>query len=470
MSSDGCTHERGHIIDSRFFGAGYGTDASRRIFCDVCRFQRWLDVEAALALSQAELGMIPQDAATTIASAAHVRGLDLERVRAEIATTGHSLVGLLNALQHACPGDAGQYVHMGVTTQDIEDTGQCLEMRDVLDEIDVLLQPLVADLADLAEDHATDVALGRTHAQPALPMGFGLKVAGWVDELLRDVERLNQVRSRSLAVQLFGGVGTMAGFGGHGRRLIDVFARRLGLEVPTTGWHTARDRVAEYVCALALTTGTLGRIADELRTLSRPEFGEVELPWRHGTVGSSTMPHKRNPEACEQVVALARLAAAQIAPALAAMAGDHERDGRALRLEWACVPDVSHYCLAALSLLREVVSGLTVHPDRLAANIRAVSDEVCTERLMLLLAEAMGKPSAYAWVYDRSQHARSHGRGLKAELLCDGDILRYLTAQQLHDIFEPAGYLGESASLVAEVVTTARQWLKEKERAAWKPA
>ncbi|WP_138905136.1 lyase family protein, partial [Streptomyces albidochromogenes] len=309
MSSGGCTHERGHIVDSRFFGAGYGTEASRRIFCDVCRFQRWLDVEAALALSQAELGMIPKGAAAVIASAAQVCALDMEWVRAEIARTGHSLVGLLSALEHACPGDAGQYVHLGATTQDIEDTGQCLEMRDVLDEVDVLLRVLVADLVDLAETHVTDMALGRTHAQPALPMGFGLKVAGWVDELLRDVERLDQVRPRSLAVQLFGGVGTMAGFGGQGRRLIHVFARRLGLAVPAAGWHTARDRVAEYVCALALTTGTLGRIADEIRTLSRPEFGEVQSPWRPGTVGSSTMPHKRNPEACEQVVALARLEA-----------------------------------------------------------------------------------------------------------------------------------------------------------------
>ena len=468
MVSAGCKHERGHIVDSRFFGAGYATETSRRIFCDVCRFQRWLDVEAALAWSQAEVGLIPPEAACAIAAAASVDRMDLELVRSEIARTGHSLVGLLAALQRACAADAGQYVHLGATTQDIEDTAQCLEMRDVLDELDRLLAPLVSDLAGLAETHRGDPALGRTHAQPALPMGFGLKAAGWVDEVLRDGERLEQVRARVLVAQLFGGVGTMAGFDGRGDRLIRAFAGRLGLTVPRVGWHTARDRVAEYVCALAVTAGTLGRIADELRTLSRPEFGEVGLPWRLGTVGSSTMPHKRNPEGCEQVVALARLAASEVGPALGAMAGDHERDGRALRLEWACVPDVSHYTLAAAATLAQVVTGLIVHRDRLSANVLAVRDDVCTERLMLLIAGQIGARSAHAWVYDRSQHARTRGLCFKEELLADGEVLRYLTKEQVDDVFEPAHYLGESERLVQGVVGEARQWLNE--RVAWKPA
>ncbi|MCC3771044.1 lyase family protein, partial [Streptomyces sp. UNOC14_S4] len=303
---------------------------------------------------------------------------------------------------------------------------------------------------------------------PALPMGFGLKVAGWIDEVLRDVQRLGEMRGRVLVVQLFGGVGTMAGFGGRGAELIQVFARRLGLEVPRVGWHTARDRVAEYVCTLAMTAATLGRIADEVRTLSRPEFGELELSWRHGMVGSSTMPHKRNPEACEQVVALARLAAAEAAPALAAMAGDHERDGRTLRLEWACVPDVSHYTLAAAARLQHVIGGLTVHRDRLLANVRAVSDQVCTERLMLLLAARMGVQAAYTWVYDRSQDARSRGLSLKEELLREGTVLQHLSATRIEAVFEPSGYLGDSARLVEVVVDEARRWLAE--RTAWKPA
>ncbi|MCC3770177.1 adenylosuccinate lyase family protein, partial [Streptomyces sp. UNOC14_S4] len=147
MSSESCEHGRGHIVDSRFFGDGYGTDASRRIFCDVCRFQRWLRVEAVLALSQGELGLIPQAAADRIAAAADVGGLDLEWVRTEIVRTGHSLVGLLACVRQACGPEAGRYLHVGATTQDIEDTGQCLEMRDVLDALDTLLTPLVADLA-----------------------------------------------------------------------------------------------------------------------------------------------------------------------------------------------------------------------------------------------------------------------------------------------------------------------------------
>jgi adenylosuccinate lyase len=454
-----CRHERGHIVDSRYFGHGYATPQSRRVFCDVCRLQRWLDIEAALAASQAEVGLIPADAAAAIVAAAQIDNLD--RVRAEILRTGHSLVSLVSALQAACPGETGQYVHFGATTQDIEDTSQSLEMLEVLWLAHSALQGLVAELAALAQATATVPALGRTHAQPALPMSFGLKVAGWVDELLRDAERIMQARTRVAVAQLFGGVGTLVGFAGHGTALVARFAERLGLAAPTMGWHVARDRVAEYVSTLALTAGTLGRIADEIRTLSRPEYGEVEPAWVYGMVGSSTMPHKRNPEACEQVVVLARLACAQVPIALTAMAGDHERDGRALRLEWACVPDVSHYTLAALAILHGVVSGLEVHHDRLAANVHAVTDQVSTQALMLAMAEHLGKQSAYAWVYDRSQQALSHGRGLKAELLRTGEILEYLTRDQVEAVFDPARHLGESASLVADAVARARRWLSE---------
>ncbi|MFC0111246.1 class-II fumarase/aspartase family protein [Kibdelosporangium aridum] len=452
-----CTHERSHIVDSTFYGHNYSTPASHRIFCDRCRFQRWLDIEATLALVQAEIGIIPADAAERIAASAKVDLLDLDAVRAEIRRTRHSLVGLLRVFQAAC-GDAGEFVHYGATTQDIQDTGQALEMRDVLDEIESVLRPVVATLADIADEHADTVALGRTHARPALPIGFGLKVAGWIDEIMRDCERIRAMRGRVLAAQLFGGVGTMAGFGDAAPDLLQGFAARLGLTAPPLGWHVARDRVAEYVSTLAITAGTLGRIGDEIRTLSRPEFGEFELGWRDGHVGSSTMPHKRNPEACQQIVVLARLAAASVNTGLAAMIGDHERDSRALRLEWACIADVSHYTLAACAIAESVIGGLAVRPQRIGENVADVTEQVITERLMLAMGRHVGKQTAHEHVYQLSQRAQSTSTPLR-ELLAEHEVGALLNDDELARIFEPSGYLGQSASLTRRTVTEARKWL-----------
>jgi adenylosuccinate lyase len=454
-----CQHDRGHITDSAFYGHRYATEASRRIFCDRCRYQRWLDVEAALAVAQAELGVIPQSAAEGIKQSARVELLDLAAVRGEIRNTGHSLVGLLRVFQSVCPGKTGEYVHYGATTQDIQDTGQSLEMRDVLDELDQLLVALVGRLADLAERHAADVALGRTHAQPALPIGFGLKLASWLDELLRHTQRLAEMRPRVLVVQMFGGVGTMAGFGDQATPTLRRCAELLGLAVPAIGWHVARDRVAEYVTTLAMIAGTAGRIADEVRILSRPEFGEVEERWQHGKVASSTMPHKRNPEGCEQAVVMARLTAGLVGPALQAMSGDNERDSRALRIEWACVPDVSHYTLAGCQIVHEVLSGLTVHTGRLLANVSAVRDQLASENLMLRLGEHIGKQTAHERVYELSQQARDQRRDLRELLEASNDLAGLLSAAELDAIFDPTAYLGSSELLTQQVVLDARKWL-----------
>jgi len=451
----GCAHERGHIVDSSFYGHGYATDESRRVFCDVCRFQRWLDVEAALALAQGELGIIPTGAAESIAATAQVELIDLDAVRDEVLRSRHSLVGLLHALQAACPGETGQYVHYGATTQDIQDTAQSLEMRDVLDRLELDLRGLVGALAELAEEHAATPAVGRTHARPALPISFGLKVASWVDELLRHAERVEQARRRVLVAELFGGTGTLAGFGPSGRELVRRFAVRLGLAAPDVGWHTARDRVVEFVVTVAAVAGTAARIADEIRSLSQPEFGEVEESWTYGVVGSSTMPHKRNPERCEQVVVLAKLAAAQVGVALAGMGGDHERDSRALRVEWACVPDVSHYALAACAILTGILDGLQVDVERMRRNLDAVADEVASEALMLVLGERLGKQSAHALVYELSQTAFEERRPLR-------ELVRgrtELDEETLDRLFDPTRYLGESAALALGVVERARRWL-----------
>jgi adenylosuccinate lyase len=446
-------HAAAHITDSRFHGHAYATDATRRIFCDVCRLQRWLDVEAALAVSQADVGMLPPEVAAAIADASRVELLDLDAIAAETRRTHHSLIALIRALQDACAGAAGESVHYGATTQDIQDTAQSLEMRDVLDLVDRLVEQLLRLLLPLARAHAETVMTGRTHAQPALPLTFGLKVGSWIDELLRMRERLAETRARVLVAQLFGGVGSMAAFGDDGPTLLARFAARLGLGVPLACWHASRDRVSEYVGLLALLAATAARIADEIRTLARPELGELTLGWCHGLVGSSTMPHKRNPERCEQIVVLARLTAAQVPIALQAMVVEHERDSRELRTEWAAVPDASHYAVAALAILRDVLAQVTVDTDAMARNAAHAAGELGTERLMLSLGRRVGKQSAYTRIYDAAQAAREHGRPLREQLLHDEAGAAFgLTAAEIDAAFDPRGSIGIAPRLVEAIV------------------
>ena len=454
---DGCRHERAQISDSRFHGHTYSTPASRAVFCDDCRIRRWLGIEVALAESQAELGLIPERAARAIAAGSD--RVDLDGVAAGIRRTSHSLVAVIAGLQEACPPDAGQFVHYGATTQDIQDTGQSLEMRDVLDAADAELAVLVTRLVALAGAERDTLMIGRTHARPALPITFGLKVAGWIDELLRQAERLAAVRERALVAQLAGGAGTMAGFGPLGLRLLRTFAGRLGLGVPRVGWHVARDRVAEYVVTLAMLAATLARIAEEVSMLARPELAELALDFTEGHVGSSTMPHKRNPESCEQVVVLARLARSSAGLALEAMIGEHERDGRSLRLEWPAVADASHHTLAALEIVNRVLAGISVRREHMAEQARRVRDDICSEPLMLALAAHLGKQSAHGLVYELSQSAQSAGRSLHESLAGSPEVTAHLQPDELEAIFDPARYLGSSGELVDAAVGAATEWL-----------
>lgn len=446
-----CSHDRSHVLDSRFHGHCYSTLKSRGVFCDVCRLQRWLDIEVALAQSQAELGMIPVGHAEAIAAAAHFGQLDHDAIADAIRATGHSLVGLLRALEERAGQEAATSVHLGATTQDIQDTGQALEMRDVLDLITRDLHDLLGVLRPLAIAHRETLMIGRTHARPALPMTFGLKVAGWIDELVRHLDRIGQARARIVVAQLSGGVGTMVGFGDRGPELLERFAHRLGLGVPVVSWHAIRDRVAEFGSLLGMIASSAARIADEVRLLGRPEFDELEEVWSHGQIGSSTMPHKRNPEVCEQIVVMARLARAQVPVLFDAMLTEHERDGRTLRLEWPAVAEVSHYTLTSLSMLTTVLAGLRVRGDVMGARAHEVSALINSEAIMLALAEVIGKTRAYQRIYRLSQDALSRRVPLRDLLAADPEV-RLALGHRLEALLEPAQYLGASVHIVDRTI------------------
>lgn len=455
-----CHSPRSHITDSGFYSRGYTTAEARAIYCDFRRLQRWLDVEAALALAQGELDLIPGAAAARLAATAHLELCDLEAIKQGIAATGHSLIPLLDEWQKAAGPEAARYCHYGATTQDIQDTAQALELQDVCAVIGRDLAILIELLADLAAGYRTQVIIGRTHGQHALPTTLGLKFAVWLDELLRHADRLAECRRRLPVSQLFGGVGTMAALGKAPWKLLESFSARLDLVTPVTPWHTARDRGAEFVANLALLTGTLAKVANEICQLAKDETGELEEPFHMGKIGSTTMPHKRNPEMCEQVVVLARLVKACSGVCLDGLINEHERDYRAVRLEWVGITDASLYSCGALDLMKNILRGLIVHPERINQNLAGSACLISTEALMFLFGDKIGKPAAHQLLYEASMEARNSGRLLTELLAAHPLIAGKFSGKEIQEAVDPAGHTGMAAQITDQVVENARTWLK----------
>lgn len=455
-----CQSPRSHITDSCFYSRGYTTTEARSIYCDLRRLQRWLDVEAALSLAQGELGLIPSAAAERLAGTARLDLFNSEAIKQGIAATGHSLIPLLDEWQKAAGPEAAIYCHYGATTQDIQDTAQSLELRDVDAIISRDLAILIELLSDLAVRHREQVIIGRTHGQHALPTTLGLKFAIWLDELLRHASRLSECRKRLLVSQLFGGVGTMSALGRFPRELLENFSARLGLGIPATAWHTARDRGAEFVAILAMLTGTMAKIANEICQLAKDETGELEEPFHMGKIGSTTMPHKRNPEMCEQVVVLARLVKACSGICLDGLINEHERDYRAVRLEWVGITDASLYCCGALDLMKNILRGLIVHPERINQNLAGSACLISTEALMFLFGDKIGKPAAHHLLYETSMEAKNSGR-LLTELLADHPMISgKFSIQAIQEAVDPARHTGEATRITDHVVEITQTWLE----------
>ncbi|OGQ95257.1 MAG: hypothetical protein A2521_03735 [Deltaproteobacteria bacterium RIFOXYD12_FULL_57_12] len=461
-----------HIVDSRFFGASYATDEARRVFCDLRRLQRWLDVEVALAECQAELGMIPAAAAAELAACARLPNLDLAEIRRDIARTCHSLLPLLDAWQRVASPAAGRFIHFGATTQDIEDTAQCLEIRDVIAIVRRDLRSIAAELIRIVEQHGSLVMIGRTHGQHALPTLFGLKAATWLDELLRNMSRLEACADQTLVSQLFGGVGTMDAFGPGGLELLRRFSHRLGLAEPLVGWHSSRDRLAELLATMAILAGGLARIANEIYQLARNEIHELEEPFHAGKIGSSTMPHKRNPELCEQVVVLARLIKANAGLGFDGLISEHERDYRAVRLEWVSVTDSSLFLCAATGMMKTILVDLRVRGDAMLQNVQESANLLSTEALMFLIGEKIGKQAAHQLLYEVSMQAHDTNtkNSLLDLLLADDRVMAHFSADELLKAIDPASHVGLATTLATRVVAAGRRQLAEGPAAPEVPA
>ena len=445
-----------HLGDSVVFGHLWSTPEMHAIFDDDGRFQSWLDVLADLADAQAEVGLVPAEAAEQIRARADVRLLDLEQVGERTRATGHSTLGLIRCLQDLLPEHAREWVYYGATVQDLSDTWTSLAMRRVGDVVERDLARVQDAALALAAQHRDTVMCGRTHGQPGLPVTFGFKAAVWASELGRHRERLAQGRARWEVVQLGGALGTMQFWGPAAVPLLESFARRVGLGVPDIAWITARDGVAEFTGLLAMVAATLGKIGNEVYQLQRPEIAEVSEGFTPGQVGSITMPHKRNPELSEHLGTLARLVRADAGVVLEAMVHEHERDGRAWKSEWPAVPDACLLTATALSFAVRLLEGLVVHADRMRANIDAQRGYVLSEPVLRVLAGRMGKHAAHQAVYEATMAGIDRGDTFAAALLAHEGVSAHLGEPELAALLAPRAALGATGAFVDRVLAAAR--------------
>ena len=436
---------------------GKQSESVEDIFTEEPLYQAYLDVEVALAKAQASQGIIPVWAASKIEESAKIELLDLDRIHDGLDKTGHPLVPIIWELDRVCGEEAGGYIHWGATTQNITQTGKLLVVKRCHQVFLSEMVKLLEVFAQLAEDTKSFVMPGRTHGQHAVPATFGYKVAVWIDEILRHAERLKACEKRVFVVMLGGGGGTMASVGREGLRTQDLMAEELGMESMTMPSRVIGDHLTEYVLLLAMFAATSNKIAREIYTLMKQEFGEVEEPVPLGTVGSSTMPQKRNPRLCQEILAWSTEVRTYVPMALESMQTEHEADGSTgkmidVALDRACI--LSYRIITAL---REIFGDIKVFPERMRSNLDLSGGLIMSERIMLELGREMGRQRAHDVVYEAAQRSVNENIPFAKTLAEEPEITSRLSESDLEELLDPEHYTGLCRHFAETFAEKARQ-------------
>ena len=429
----------------------------RALYAQDSRWQAWLDVEVALARAQAELGIIPQDAVEPIAVAARLEKFDRARLAEGFKRTGHTLVPLVWELARVTGEPHGGWVHWGATTQNITQTGDLLVLRRAHKIFLRQIGELLSAMADLAERSADMPLPGRTHGQHAVPATFGYKVAVWIDELLRHVERLEQAAPRLFVAMLGGGAGTYASLGKHGPPVQAGIGKHLGFGTMAVPSRALGDHLAENVCLLGLLAATCAKIGREIYTLMKTEFGEVEEPVPPGTVGSSTMPQKRNPKLCQDVIALAADVRSQVPLALEAMQTEHEADRTTTLMMDVAESRAAIATGDMLARLTEILRGLKLDPARMRKNLDLGGGLIMAEAIMLELGTRLGRQHAHDIVYDAAQASVEQGRAFSDLLAADPRVSQHIDKAAIARLLDPVAYTGLCAEMARDGAKRARE-------------
>ncbi len=447
------------LLPSSLMSPLFSSSAMREIVSDPARLQRMLKTEAALAAAEASLGVIPAGAAKPIANACQAKLYDIGALGLAAVSAGNLAIPLVKALTAEVAKhdpEAARYVHWGATSQDIIDTALVLELRAVIDDLVTELDRAIPAFTTLAEKHRHTPTVGRTWLQQALPMPFGLKVAGYAAALTRARVRLRRVRQEDLVLQFGGATGTLAALGGRGIEVAIAFAKELDLPLPDAPWHTHRDRLAEVASALAMLAGTCGKIARDVALLMQTEVGEAFEPAGEGRGASSTMPHKRNPVAAASGLACAAIAPQLCATILASQVQEHERAAGAWAAEWPTFPALALVTSGALASVVDIADGLDVDVERMRANLEISDGQIMAEAVAFRLAEKVGKGEAHKLVEEASKKAHAESRHFKDVLIADARVTAIIPAAELPKLFDPLSYQGVAQAFIDRLIATAK--------------
>lgn len=425
---------------------------AKSIWSDVATLQAWLDVEAALAHAQAELGIVPADAAQKIAEKADARLFDVQRLASDIAFAQHPLVPVLRQFEQLCGEPAAGFIHLGATTQNIFDTASALQMSRTHQLLVGHLDSAIDTWGRMALAHQATVMPGRTHGQHALPMTFGFKLAGWIDELDRHRGRLTQRLASSFTASMGGAIGTFAATGPAGREVEARMARRLGLAPTGLPVRSSYDRVGDYIAALGLLAATAQKIAQDVVFMQRTEIGEVAEAFHLGKVGSSTMAQKRNPSTALLLTSLARMLRARVPPALEAMVRMDEGDSSATNVTDTLLPEVAIIATSLAETLAKLAQGLVVHPDAMRRNLELTQGLIVAEAAMMRLTPLMGRHEAHHLLYEAAQRSQSEGVPFLAAIREHPHFAAHEFPPDLAQALQASGYVGEAQALTAETV------------------
>ncbi|MCH4009524.1 class-II fumarase/aspartase family protein [Companilactobacillus sp.] len=411
------------VLDSQLLQNNFSTEKMRSIWNDNNKITQQLKIEAALSKIEGQLQVIPQSAADKIVAQAKIENFDIEELAKESAKKRHSLIALINHLQALAGPEAGEFVHYGATTQDIVDTGTMLQTKQAYELLREHGRQLIKTLKYQTQRYRSTLMIGRTHGIQAIPITFGFKLAIWLDELIRDQKRLDQLAEEDIFVgSLNGAVGTYAAFGPKGPEIERLALGEIGLQVPSISWQPSRDRFSEFASVLGIYSGTLGKIGHELYNLMRTEVNEINEPFVKGEVGSSTMPQKRNPALIEGLTSLTQPIFKDVGLMLESMLIEGERDAIHWRNEWVVLPEITNYLDAQLTNANYIIEGLKVNEQQMFDNIQLQNGLPFAERIMFQLGTVVGKQTAHKLVYDSAMAAIEQNKNFIDVLYLENEV------------------------------------------------
>lgn len=430
----------------------YGTPEMLKVFEEETRVQKLLDVEAALAWAHSEVGHIPKEDAEKIVSMSSTKYVKVARVKQIEKEIKHDIASLVRALSEQC-GTSGAYVHLGATSYDIVDTANALQLKDALSIIKSKLLELKKILQSMARRYKETIMMGRTHGQHALPITLGFKFAVWGYEIQRHIQRLDQSQERVLVGKMSGAVGTQASLGECAEQIQSLVMDKLGIKAAEISTQIVqRDRYAELVCNMALLASSLDNFATEIRELARPEIGEVfESFEARKQVGSSTMPHKRNPETCERVCGLSRIVKSLTVPALDDVTTWHERDLTQSSTERFLLPQTCILTDYLLALMIDIISNLRVDEQRMVQNLAITQGRSMSESVMMALAhKGFNRQEAHELLRKLTILSEVDRKPFREVLLADKTIHANLTCAEIDEALDPQNYLGTAVKQAEE--------------------